>query len=121
MSYPPISPGPRPPQWQPYYQPYPVVMAPPPTSGMAVAALILGLLSVGGGFCLILPPFLAVAFGHMARGDTKRGARGGNGMAVAGLIMGYVCLVPLVLLFAQVVLGLALVDWDSITNPTPSP
>ena len=76
---------------------YPPVAYVPPTSGKAVAALILGLVSIGGGVCLVVPPILAVWFGHEAIRETRPGRRGGHGMAVAGLIMGYAMLIPLLI------------------------
>ena len=60
------------------------------TSGMAIASLVLSLL----GF-VILPligSILGVIFGHMALGEIKRsnGAVGGQGLAMAGLVIGYI-------------------------------
>jgi hypothetical protein len=64
--------------------------APPPvttpTSGTAVAALICGLLTLFT--CGLSGPF-AVLLGHAASEETRRGRRGGHGMAVAGLVLGY--------------------------------
>jgi hypothetical protein len=102
---PPVSPG---------HRPYLVVVASPPTSGMAVASLIMGLLSVGGGFCLIIPPALAVVFGHIARGDTRDGYRGGNGLALTGLILGYLCLAAMAAVVVPLLLGAAGTDWSSV-------
>ena len=67
------------------------VQTPPtaPTSNLALASLILGIL----GWTLL--PFLgaigAVVTGHMAKSEIKNslGALGGNGMATAGLVLGY--------------------------------
>ncbi|HVT31487.1 MAG TPA: DUF4190 domain-containing protein [Rhodanobacteraceae bacterium] len=60
------------------------------TSGTAVASLVFGILS------WILLPFigaiLAVVLGHSARGEIRRapaGAIDGDGMALAGLILGW--------------------------------
>ncbi len=66
---------------------------PPPavtkTNGLAVASLVLGLLTLCG-----LGSLLAVIFGHVALGQIKQsnGAQTGRGMAIAGLILGYVML-----------------------------
>ena len=64
---------------------------PPRTSGTAVASLIFGILS------WVMLPFigalLAVVLGHSARGEIRRAPPGsidGDGMAVAGLILGWV-------------------------------
>lgn len=60
---------------------------------MAVASLVLGILSMLGAMTFLLPPVLAVIFGHLALGETKRDpALEGRGMAVAGLVMGYISL-----------------------------
>lgn len=66
------------------------------TSGLAVTSLVCGLL----GFVLLFPSLLAVIFGHVARGAIARsgGSLKGGGMALAGLIMGYVmmALIPVI-------------------------
>ena len=65
------------------------------TSGMAVAALILGILSVLGLFLLLVPPVLAILFGHLAHSKIKAAPQAlkGQGMAMAGFILGYLSLV----------------------------
>lgn len=68
------------------------------TSGLAIASLICGILSLPIMFCLsvvgIPVALAAVVCGHMARAQAKasHGACGGSGMAFAGLILGYTCL-----------------------------
>ena len=74
------------------------------TSGLAIAALVLSLLpclAIGGIIC-----------GHLARGQIRRNPRlQGNGLAVAGLIIGYVS-VGLTLLLAGIgFLNGAMVGW----------
>lgn len=62
---------------------------PPETSGKAVVSVIFGILS----FLLSIPAgIVAVVFGHLARRDIKTsgGRLKGDGIALAGLIMGYV-------------------------------
>ena len=66
---------------------------PTKTSVMAIISLVTGIL----GFVQILPgigPIAAVITGHIAKSEIKKsnGTIGGNGMATAGLIMGYVTL-----------------------------
>ncbi|GAB1595527.1 DUF4190 domain-containing protein [Lysobacter claricitrinus] len=67
-----------------------------PSSQLAIASLVLGLLS------WVMLPVLggigAVVCGHLARRDIRaaRGALGGDGMAVAGLVLGYLHLVLLI-------------------------
>lgn len=69
----------------------------PPTSGLAIASMVCGILSLFfcfcGGMLLGIP---AVICGHMAlkqTGSERPGMTprmGGRGMAIAGLIMGYI-------------------------------
>jgi hypothetical protein len=78
------------------------------TSGTAVASLVFGVLT-----WVMLPligAVLAVVLGHVARGEIRRAAPGsvqGDGMALAGLVLGYTHL-ALVLLFLAVV---AMIGW----------
>ncbi len=64
-------------------------MAAPPTSNAAIISLVLGILAY------IFLPFLgaigAVIAGHMARSEIRQshGRMGGDGLALAGLILGY--------------------------------
>lgn len=65
--------------------------SPRKTSGLAVASLVLGLF----GFCCpFLPSVAAVICGHVARGKIKSsgGAQEGSGLALAGLILGYIAI-----------------------------
>ena len=78
------------PQGQPYapaagHQPYAA-----PTNGLAIAALVTGILGLG-----IIP----VIFGHIALSQIKRNpAQSGKGMAIAGLVLGY-ALIAVIALF----------------------
>jgi hypothetical protein len=94
MERPWVSPG-RPP-WAGQY----VVQAQPqPSSTLAVWALITGVVGVLAGWCLLgLPCVAAVILGHLAVNQTKDGRITGRGMAVAGLVLGYVALIPAVIL-----------------------
>ena len=64
-------------------------------NGMAVASFILGLLGLVGlcvyGFGVVLS-ILAVVLGHMSRAQIRRNADDGDGLAVAGLVLGYVAI-----------------------------
>jgi hypothetical protein len=64
-----------------YGQPYP----PQPTNGLAVAALVLGIV-----WAFWIGSVLAIAFGHVALGQIRQRNQSGKGMAVAGLVLGYV-------------------------------
>jgi type IV pilus assembly protein PilA len=58
---------------------------------MAIASLVLGIVSVLGGVLLIVPGVLAIVFGHIARSHgRKNNLQAGMGISLAGLIMGYV-------------------------------
>lgn len=61
-----------------YYQPSPATR----TNGFAVGALICGIVPFFGG----IP---AVILGHVARGQIKRTGERGDGVAMAGLVLGY--------------------------------
>lgn len=68
--------------------------APKKTNGLAIASMIIGIISILGAFFFILPPILSIVFGHIALGQIKRDQnQDGGGMAIAGLILGYLCLI----------------------------
>jgi hypothetical protein len=87
--------GPSAPWPPPYPAPYP-----PPyygrasgTNGLAIASLVLGILTLGG-----IGSLLAIIFGHVARSQVRRSGQSGSGLALAGLILGYVGLAVTLLL-----------------------
>jgi uncharacterized protein DUF4190 len=61
------------------------------TNGAAIASLVLGILGVIGPLPVI-GPILALVFGYSARSDIDRGggAEEGRGLAVAGIVLGWV-------------------------------
>lgn len=61
--------------------------APPQTNGLAVASMVLGIL-----WLFWLGSLLAIIFGHLAlrQIDSTQGTQGGRGLAIAGLVLGYV-------------------------------
>ena len=87
----------------------PMIVRPVPNK-MAVWAMWMGIVGIGGGFVcgllsmmpiigvvfsivamfLWVAPVLAVIFGHIGLSQIKRTGEDGHGQAVAGLIMGYV-------------------------------
>ena len=78
-----------------------------PTSGLAIASLVCGILSVT--FLPFLAAIPAVICGHAAQGQIRRaaGAIGGGGMALAGLIIGYLSfalIIPIVAILAGIAL-----------------
>jgi hypothetical protein len=83
-------------------------LAPAPdlrTSAAAMASLIFGLIGAVGG-CLIcgIPPIVAIITGHIGVARTRGGMLKGHGMALAGLIMGYLMLLPTLIVAVVVVL-----------------
>jgi hypothetical protein len=70
------------------YQGMPVAQR--PTNGLAVASLACG---IGQIFVWFFGAVAAVILGHMARRQIKQTGEAGDGMAVAGLALGYVGLV----------------------------
>ncbi len=85
--------------------PPPVQAAPSPaTNTLAVVSLIAGIVS------WVLMPFVAglvaIVCGHMARGEIKRsgGTQEGDGLAIAGLVLGWINVGLCVLTVAAIVL-----------------
>ncbi|MGW3606530.1 DUF4190 domain-containing protein [Micromonospora sp. NPDC005161] len=116
-SAPPASPGPYPPIG---YPPAHIVVHGPPTSGLAVTSLVFGILGVLGGWCLFgLPCLLAVVLGHVGLHDTRNNSKSGRGMAVAGLVLGYVFVAPMIMLTMMVFFG-GLIG-AATPSATPSP
>ncbi|MGH9555925.1 MAG: DUF4190 domain-containing protein [Terriglobales bacterium] len=83
----------------------PAYTGPQENSGKAIASLILGAFSMLFGI-LLIPGILAVVFGHMALSQIKRsaGRLKGEGMAIAGLVMGYLgfVMIPAILIIAAI-------------------
>jgi len=84
-----------PPTGQPYNygpegQPYPPYWgqqpARRPANGLAVISFVCGLAQ----FVVVLTFIPAIVCGHVARGQIRRSGEGGGGLALAGLILGYV-------------------------------
>ncbi len=68
------------------YQPgyYPAINT--PTSGLAIGALVCGILEI---FTLGFAAIPAVILGHLARTQIRQTGERGDGMAIAGLVLGY--------------------------------
>lgn len=94
----------------PYYNPSPNYRPAPRTNGMAVASLVLGVLSIFFVFCYglgVILAILAIVFGAISQGAIKRsgGAETGSGYAVAGLVIGIVVLFLFMLLVFLIIFG----------------
>ena len=71
----------------PYQAGYYPAMAPvQPTSGLAIGAMVCGIAEV---FTLGFAAIPAVILGHLARAQIRRTGERGDGMAIAGLVLGY--------------------------------
>lgn len=83
--YPPPPPGGYPPPYsygpQYGYRAYP---APGATNGFAIASLVCSCIGIG---------LLGIIFGHVARRQIRVQGQGGDGMAIAGIVLGWVGLV----------------------------
>ena len=66
----------------------------PPTNGMAVASMVLGILGMVG-MIWIVSPILALVFGYISKGQIDRsgGVQEGRGYAIAGIVLGWVGIV----------------------------
>lgn len=67
----------------------------PGTNGKAVASVICG----ATGMFFLVPALPAIVLGHVARHEIRRTGEQGDGMAVAGLVMGYAVTVFMALIF----------------------
>ena len=72
---------------QPVYQ-QPMYLPAPRTNGFAIASFVCS---------LVLINVLGIIFGHVALSQIKRTNEGGQGLAVAGLIIGYLSLGVMIL------------------------
>jgi hypothetical protein len=74
----------------------PIIVQTPSVNGLAVGSFVLSLLWLFG-----VGSVLAVIFGHVALRQIKRsqGRQSGRGLAVAGLIIGYVGFLPPILFY----------------------
>jgi hypothetical protein len=127
MTYPP-QPGNWPePSWpaeQPYqgygYSAPPVVVAAPATNGLAIAALVCAL--AGIATCGVTSVIGAI-LGHVARRQIRERGESGDGLALAGIITGWI-IFGLYALFwlVYIVFFVVLVSTaQSVPNPQPFP
>lgn len=71
----------------------PMIYADSGPKGMSIASLVLGLASILGFGFLMVPQIIGVILGHLALSREP----GGRGMAIAGLILNYLCFVFLII------------------------
>ena len=91
----------------------PVMYPPRPTNQLAIAALVCGIAQV---FFALLTGIPAVVLGHIARRQIRQTGENGDGMALAGLILGYIGIVLSVLAIIGIILVFAAFsrDYNSI-------
>jgi hypothetical protein len=92
----------------------PAVAPSVPTNGKATASMILGI--VGLLFLYLIGPILALVFGYQAKNEIEAsgGTQGGRGMAIAGIVMGWVGIgFALLFLVIWLVTGAILFSLDS--------
>ena len=72
------------------------------TNGFSIASLVLGILWIWW-----IGSVLALVFGYIARGQIRRsqGTQGGDGMAIAGIVLGWIGVGVLALIIVLVVVG----------------
>lgn len=91
---------------------YPPLASTRPTSGLAIASLVCGI--IGLTSCMFIPGIPAIICGHMAMGRTHpvTGNQGGRGLAIAGLVMGYLCVAGLAIfaIYFFTLFGVAMSD-----------
>ena len=97
---------------------------PAPNSTLSLTSLIMGIL--GWLFIPVVGAIIAVISGHMAKREIREsnGALSGDGMATAGLVLGYsnlalgLCVCLVLILFPALLVGL-LTAADQIFNVVP--
>jgi len=99
-------------------QPYQQIPPPAPNSTLATISMISGIL--GWTIAPLLGSLVAIITGHMAKREIREsmGRLAGDGMATAGLIMGYLQLIPSVLciciVLIMVLMGVSIPVLDSL-------
>lgn len=110
--------GQQPPAYGGYQQPYGAPQYPQmqPNSTAAIVSLIAGIVSWLA--FPVISAIVAVIAGHMARGEIRRsnGALGGGGMALAGLILGYLNILIVVGVFCFIIF-FAVIAGSTSTSP----
>lgn len=94
--------GPQPPYPPPpnYYQQHPPYAMPRTTNGLAIASMVLGILWI-----YWIGSILALIFGYVARNQIRERNQGGDGMAIAGIVLGWIGVGFMALTLMFVVIG----------------
>lgn len=98
-----------------YPPPHAVATAAPSTNGFAVASLVMGIV---GFFLFGVGGLLAIIFGHVGRRQIRRfpGSQAGSGLALAGLILGYLQVFGVVIFATLTVIALGSTSNDAQTT-----
>lgn len=113
---------PVPPPYVPYPPPYGYPYVPPrPTNGMAIAAMVCGIV----GVCSPLG-VLGIIFGMVAKRQIKETGEGGDGMATAGVVCGWIGVAATIVwiayyIFMFALLGTAVNEIENSDWPTDDP
>jgi hypothetical protein len=96
------------------YSPYGAPVGPTSTNGLAIASMVLGIL-----WLYWIGSILALVFGYVAKGQIDRsgGRQTGRGMAIAGIVLGWIGVAVAVIL---IVFAIALANSSSDINSDPS-
>jgi len=95
-----------------------VVYVQPRTNGKAVASLVLGIVWFWG-----ITSILAIVFGSMARREIEEsgGTQDGRGLAIAGIVLGWVGVGLLVVVVVVIALAItAVTHLSPVPSPTPT-
>lgn len=106
---PPPPPGPYQPYGAPQPSPYGAFQPTPPTNSLAVGSLVVSICSVL--FCCGVPGIVGAIMGHVARRQIRERGEGGDGLALGGVIVGWIAFalsIAAVLFYVVLVVGLGL-------------
>lgn len=97
---------------------YPTVVAAPPTNGMAIAAMVVSLVGILGLCGYGLGGYIGVVgavLGHIAKRQIRERGESGDGMALAGIILGWIA--TAIAVIATIII-VALVIWAANADPS---
>lgn len=98
----------------PAYNPYGGYQAPRGTNGLAIASLVVSLVSIF--FCMPASAVGAI-MGHMARNQIRESGEEGEGLALAGIIVGWIVFGLFILILA---FYLIVIVWAINSQPPDS-
>ncbi len=101
-----------------------MVAVSPPNNTLALTSMILGIAAIVLAFIWgigVIPGIVAVILGHIGMGQIKSsgGTQGGNGMALAGLITGYIAIGIAVIYVVVIVLVFSALSHETFTSNVP--